>query len=348
MNKYKVGMISALALFSLLCVAATAVGGLARLIFISMSSILLLAIIVAGMIVAAVEKKSAWWDYFKPLAAVPIAWGLLHLCFVLMFPDVSVNIWALHWKLLLVIEIVVFVLNTILSKNIPFPQRGSRKRLVFINVMLFVFALWLMVVRLFDGNFAASLNRELFGRLISSQVEQSGQKIEKLSKLQEVQPFLDELDEWEKKAEKRPLIETELKRVNELTKKSKKKFEVPELQKIKWEEIWPVTWLLDIKEWAEKDKKAPDVRPLSGIFKLPDGVIVDKTIDGREIWDKKGWRVQYRQLGEPGRFVIVNTKIPSWETNKPVITSGRVKKEGKKRLMSIAGKELMVQVKIVK
>ena len=120
--------------------------------------------------------------------------------------------------------------------------------------------------------------------------------------------------------------------------------------------VWPGIVIIIIglfvlysQQTASQKSKHFSSRHLSGIFKLPaDGRIVNKDKDGQELWYKKGERVRFRQLGSPGKFVVINQKIPSLFINRPVYTTGRAHFAKRIELRARGGKEVIVQVRIIR
>lgn len=104
----------------------------------------------------------------------------------------------------------------------------------------------------------------------------------------------------------------------------------------------------------ENNEREINTRPqrhLSGIFKLPaDGTIVDRDINGKELWYNKDERVHFRQLIKPPvKFTVVNRKTahPTWTTDRKSVTSGRNEYSDKVMLKAAEGKTVQVKVKIV-
>lgn len=299
-----------------------------------------------------VFMEKFWWEYFKPIAAVTVAWLLLHLVFALTIPEVSKEIWNHHLGLLMVIEISVFTLCWILNKKEPFEKRLSRKLLTGKYVYLLIAGVMMIGFRLFFGELAANLDRTMISQLISSRVELVAEDTERLIKAYRAKPALEKMDERHKKA----------KRLDQLDEKEKKKFfsklkeaetwkaevqkeyAVPDDKKINWQKLWPFTK-------SAQAQKPP--RRLSGIFKLPaDGRIVSQDINGQELRYRKGEYVHFKQLGSPGKFTIINRKNqksphPTWTTERKGVTSSRTKYNDKIQLMAAEGKKITVQVRII-
>jgi len=224
MNRYRIIFITSIILFVILSIVSSIIGtGLFQSFLILTALILLLFVSIGG--IAILGHQKFWWDYFKPLAALPIAWGLLHLGFALLFPDTSKEIWAVHWKILLVIELSVFVLNSIVNKNTAFEKRASQKLLVASYVLFFIVSGTMITYRLFWGESAVNLDKTISSRLITSKVELIAGNIEKLTNDQKTKPLLDELKQLNKEVEKRLLTEAELEKKEELITKIKEQYE---------------------------------------------------------------------------------------------------------------------------
>ena len=238
MNRYRIGLTVLTVLFVIIAIFSSMIGvGLLQGFLILVASLLLLGIFIGGT--AVFGWREFWWGHFKPDAAVPIAWGLLHLAFVLVLPDVPPKLWALHWKIIIVIELCAFITCWILNKKEPLEKRASRKLLMLQYICLFIMILLIFGYRLFFGEFTANLNREMLYRLVSSEVELTAENIEKFDKKNKSKYLLSELDRLTEKSKKRSLSKLELARVERLKEAVKKKYAVPDEKKIDWQKLWP-------------------------------------------------------------------------------------------------------------
>jgi len=342
MNRYRVALTVLVGIFLIIAIFSSMVGvGLFKGLLILAGLALFTIICVGGMVL--LGPGPFWWDYFKPSFAIPIAWGSFHLGFALLFWRTSGEIWALHWKALLVIELAALVLCLILNKRIPFEKRASRKLLVVLYVCLFVFAGVMITCRLFWGEFAANLDRATLYRLMDSQVELAVGNIEKFTKDHQARPFLEELNKLTKEGEKRLLSKAELKRTDKLKATIQKIYAVPPEKRINWKKWWSGP------EVQAKQIPKPALRHLSGIFKLPaDERIVSKDMDGRKLKYQRGEIIRLKQLSSPpGKFWFINRrKIPSFIVDEPVYATGRATGDAIIELKS-TGKEMMVQAQII-
>ena len=190
MKRYRIGLIISTGLFVVIAIFSSIVGvGWFQGFLILTALILLLIIFIGG--IAGLGPKDFWWKYFKPFAALPIAWGLLHLGLALMFPDACKEIWHQHWKLLAVIEISALVFNTLVNKDTPFEERTSRRLLTATYILVFIVTGIMISYRLFYGEAAATLDRTVHSALMKSRVEVTAENIEKLSKNHKVKPVKD-------------------------------------------------------------------------------------------------------------------------------------------------------------
>ena len=104
------------------------------------------------------------------------------------------------------------------------------------------------------------------------------------------------------------------------------------------------------KQTINQKSESSSSRHLSGIFKLPaDGTVVDKDVNGQELWYRKGEYVRFQQLGSPEKFTVVNERPThqSWTTSRRVVSSGQSKYSDKIQLMAADGKNITVQVRII-
>ena len=351
MNRYRIGLSVSVVLFVVIAIFSSVVGvGLLQGFLILVSSILLLGIFIGG--IAGLGAKDFWWEYFKPKAAIPISWGLLHLGFALMLPDVSKECWVLYWKLLMVIELSVFVLCLFLNKRVPFEKRTSRRLLTATYVLLFFITPVTMIsCRLFAGEFAANLNRAMLFKLLTSKVELIEEDIEKLTKAYRAKPALEKLDELREGAKKLDQLDenekvkffSELEKMETWKTEVQRRYAVPDEKKPNWD------WLFGKPAEARVEHPRPK-RHLFGTFKLPaDGRIVSQDLNGQELWYQKGELVRFQQLGSPRKFTVVNKRSThdSWSTNQTVRTSGQTRYSDKIQLMAAEGKEITVQVRII-
>ncbi len=114
--------------------------------------------------------------------------------------------------------------------------------------------------------------------------------------------------------------------------------------------IFIIIGFLFIPQANNKQTIKQSPRQLVGIFKLPaNGTIVNKDVNGQELWYKKGEYVRFQQLGSLGKFRVVNKRPihPNWTTSRRVASSGRTKYSDKVRLMAADGEETIVQAWII-
>lgn len=337
MNKYRMLLIILAVLFAIIAIVSSAIGvGLLQSIFVIVAFILLLGIFVGG--IAVLGAKEFWWGYFKPLAAVPIAWGLLHLGFTLMLPDISAEIWSRHWKFLMAFELFIITLCVIVNKKRPFERRISRWLMEMTLILFFIFAGAMIGCRLFAGEFTANLNRAMLFSLMNSRVELAVGNIEKSSKKHEVKFLLTELNRLSEESKNRSLSKPELERVEKLKAAVKKKYAVPDEKKIDWEKLFSFI-------------KLNPSRHLSGIFRLPaDGRAVGRDVDGYELWYEKNEIIQLKQLSSPGKYTFINQggKIDSWTREYELFHTTPAIGRSKVELKSESEKELVIRVKIIK
>jgi len=345
MSRYRIGLTTLnvlVGLFTAIAIFSSMVGvGLLQGFLILVSFILLLGIFIGG--IASLGAKDFWWNYFKPDASVPVAWGLFHLAFVLMLPEVPPKLWALHWKIIITIELCAFVTCWILNKKEPFEERFSRKLLMAQYIHILIVAILMLGCRLFFGEFAADLNRETLYRLVGSEVELTAGNIEKHDKKHKAELPLAELNRLSQESKKRSLSKTELQRVERLKTRIKEIYAVPDDEKINWRK------LLSFGKSAEAGTEDPSPeRRLSGIFKLPkDGTRVNKDVNGLELPHFEGEVGHFRQLGPIGEFVAINREIASLRITQPVYTTGPATSDGKVDLMATGGKDIIVEVTII-
>ena len=340
MNRYKIGLTilaGLYVLFLMIAIFSSVVGvGLFKALLILAGLALLTIICVGGMVL--LGPGPFWWEHFKPVFANPVAWGFLHIGFALLFWETSGEIWKLYWKPLLALELSVFVLCGITNKKVPFEKRLSRLLLEMQFVYLFIIAGVMICLGLFWGEFAANLDRAALSRLMNSKVELAVGNIERFTKDHQAKPLLKELNKLIKESEVRPLSKAKQKRADELKVAIQKIYAVPIEKRINWKE-----W------WSGPKAQAKEVRPLTGIFKLPaDGTIISKDVDGRKLKFKKGEVIRLKQLSSPpGKFWFINRrKISSFTINDPVYDTGRAIGDAIVELKS-TGEEMMVQIQII-
>jgi hypothetical protein len=111
--------------------------------------------------------------------------------------------------------------------------------------------------------------------------------------------------------------------------------------------VAPFLMLIELPE-KSTNGKTHKPRYLSGIFKLPaDGRIISRDVNGQELRYCQGERACFQQLSSPGKFVVINQKIPSLIINRPIYTTGRAISSKKIELMTAGGKEIMIRVRII-
>lgn len=140
--------------------------------------------------------------------------------------------------------------------------------------------------------------------------------------------------------------------------KKRAKEKKSETKKRSWNWLWVTGtivallsggWLIANRiSFDETVPKKVQSRHLSGIFKLPaDGRIISRDVNGQELRYCQGERACFQQLGSPGKFVVINQKIPSLTINRPIYTTGRAISSKKIELMTAGGKEIMIRVRII-
>lgn len=103
------------------------------------------------------------------------------------------------------------------------------------------------------------------------------------------------------------------------------------------------------KKRSKKEARVEQTRRFSGILKLPkDERVVDKDIQGRILYHRKGERLHFVQLtNPPGSFWVVNHCIPSFQIKRRNYITGRAVADGKVELKATGGKAITVQVRII-
>jgi len=307
MNKYRITFIASIFLFVILSVISSIIGtGLFQSFLILTAFILLLGISIGG--IAILGHKKFWWDYFKPLTALPIAWGLLHLGFALTFPDSSKEIWAVHWKLLIVIELSVFTLNSITNKDTSFEKRTSQKLLVTSFVLLFIITGTMITYRLFWGESAVNLDKSISYRLIASKVDLIAGNIKELTNDRKTKPMLEELKWLNKEAEKRFLTEAEEKKKEKLITDIKKQYKTPTSSNISF-----VTS-------AIAATKSPSI---TREFGIPAMTEIDRDTSGQKLRFLAGDKIVIEILNEPfekRKLVFLNQTKISVQIRKRITT----------------------------
>jgi hypothetical protein len=292
--------------------------------------------------------KKIWWEYFKPLAAVPVSWYLYHLIFYLMLPDVARAIWNFHWHYLMALELSVIVLNSIINKDTPFEERTSRKLMVATYVQTFVMVGIIIIFRIGWGETAANLDRATLSMLANSTTELLAENIEKFAKAHRAKSPLEKMDKLLEKAKKlgesdeKTMAEffSEYEKMEAWKAEAQKEYAVPEEKKIDWRKFWLFG--------QEAEAQAGPVRQLSGIiYVLPKGIKVTKDINGNEHWHLEGERGNFQQLGPTGQFTVLNKKISSLVIDQPTYTTGPAISDGKVELMATGGKDVIVELKII-
>jgi len=242
--------------------------------------------------------KEIWWGYFKPLAAIPIAWYSYHLIFYLMFPSIARAIWDIHWHYLMTIELVAIALNSIINKDITFEKRTSRKLMVATYVQTFIIAVIIIIFRIGWSETATNINKEMLSMLVNSKTELLVEDTEKLTKAYRAKPTLEKMNELRKKAKK----------LDRLSNKEKKEFfsEFEEMENWK-EKVQKIYTVPDDKK-IRRQKLLPQTEPsLTGTFEVPAAAM--KNIDG-------SWRVPV-----PANRLEVNSTIVAERGQNIVITA---------------------------
>lgn len=332
MNKYRAGLTAMVILFAIIAIFSSIIGvGFFKGLLIFTALILLIIIFAGG--IAALGAKVFWREYFKEFAAVPVAWGLLHVGFVLVLPDVSKEIWTLHWQYLMAIELCALTLCVFLSKGVPFAKRISRSLLMLIYVLLFIASGYMIGYRLFWGKAAADQDREKYSRLMISRTELMVRDIERNKQNHKAEPLFKELRRLTENS-KRELTKDEEQRVQTLKTSIQKIYEAP----IK-------------KSSASRPLIYKHRRPrrLTAIFELPaNGKTINQDRKGQKLSYRKGEQIQLEQLTSPPRkLTFVNRNIPSWTRRQKICTSGPATKDGWVELRASGGEKITVQVRII-
>jgi len=300
-NKHKTALTVSAGLFLIITILSSMVGGLLQFFLILAAFILLLGIFIGGTVIFGWEKF--WWGHFKPTAAIPIAWGLFHLAFVFMLPDVPGKLWTLHWKLIIVIEISAFVLCMLLNKRTTFEERTSRKLLSAHYVYFFIAAGIMIICRLFFGEFAANLNRTVLSKLVNSKVELVAEDTERLIKAYRAKPALEKLDELRQKAKKLGRLDkkekkeffSEFKKMEARKAEVRKEYAVPEDKKINWREWWPFG----------KSAEARIEPSLAGTFGMPAAAIQNPDGSWNVVVPADQLEVGFTIQGKKGQIVTI-------------------------------------------
>ena len=293
--------------------------------------------------------RELWWRYFKPLAAIPVAWYVYHLILYLMFPDISRLIWDFHWSYLMAAELSLIVINSIINKNTPFEERTSRKLMLATYVQTFIVLILVIGFRIGWSETAANLDRLMLATSVKSRTEFLAEETEKLIKAHRTKSTLEKMDRLREKAKKlgesdektRAEFFSEYEKMEAWKAEVQKEYAVLEEQKIDWRKFWPFSRKTEIRDRS--------THRLSGIFELPANVaIIDRDVNGRELRYYKGERIQLQQLNSPPEpLTFVNHKTPSWTRSQKVCTSGPATEDGKVELMSPERKSITVQVRII-
>ncbi len=90
-------------------------------------------------------------------------------------------------------------------------------------------------------------------------------------------------------------------------------------------------------------------RVISGIFKLTaDGTIISRDTNGKELHFKAGGWIRLEQLGQTGKYIWINHKIPSWSTTEKSCKTGPHTGNGIVELMSCSGQDILIKATILK
>jgi len=337
-KKYRIMLGIFVGIFTIISIISTIPGvGFIRALLILIAGIVLLGIIVGGMY--AFGPKIFWWDYFKPSAAVPIAWGLFHLGFAIVFPNFFEEIWVTHFKLLLGVELAVFVLNSIVNVNTEFNKRFSRKAMTATYVVFFIFSIGLIFLRITDGETAAKQDREWYTKMQYSKAAMTAEKIRQNSAQHAIDTKKKRLDELMAKTKDGALSSAESLEAQTLPKEIKKLASA-------------VPGVKDVVKDNDNDGKGnggqkklllPPQR-LSGIhtFRLPaNGNSVKRTEKNNELPYQTGVFVHFEQKGSPGKFKLINKsggKYDSWTTSLSRGVTGPADEPGIIELASADGK----------
>lgn len=331
MNRYRITLGILTGTFILVSILSSAIGtGLLQGFLILLAILLLIGIFVWGMVKLGIEDF--WWNYFKPTAALPIAWGTLHLGFAIMFPDAFEQIWEVHRGLLIMINICAFTLNSIVNKQTDFEKRTSRWLLATTYVLLFIVSGIMMGYKLLDGKSAADMDKEISSAFAMSKIELISGKIEENNKKNKSKSYFVALNNLlEKSAEGHIFSLPELKNVERLKARIKK--------------IYPKDNKPKTDSTSQPQPRAK--RTVSAIFKLPaDGTIVDCDTKGKKFHFKKGGWLHLQQLSQTGKYVWINHKMPSWSTKQKSCKTGPHTGDGIVELMSCSGRDMRIKITV--
>lgn len=245
------------------------------------------------------EKKTDkwWWNFFKPHFCLPIAWGLLHVIFALLCPNAFYYTFTNLLGIVIVIEISIFVLNTIVNKNVDFEKRSARKALLYTYVIIFIITIGIIPSKVLYGETYAKWNRWLYAKMTASQAELLGEKTNQASENHLIKKRMVALEKLNNEAKKRTLTPNELKEVGSL---------VAEIKKIPVKKEDPLT-----------PPPPPIPRTLSGIFQIPPGATINRDTNGKQIEYLKGERVILEVFVGPYRdLIFMNKNIPHIKINK--------------------------------
>jgi len=310
--------------------------GLFQATLMLIAAALFAGIIIGGMY--AIGPKKFWWEYFKPVAATPIAWGTLHLVLALIMPNVFHEMWTTHWHWLATVEISVFMLNTIVNKDVPFTKRVSRFLLATTFVMILFASMISIGLRIFAGEFTTNLDRAALYQVFTSKVQHALAKAEEGNKKGKVKKYMERLAELDKI---RNPTDENLEEIRKIKIEVEKIFAVPEDQKINWEESFSkISLIIEPK----KDILKPSV-----MYLLPPGKIVNLDTDGNQNPYKKGDRAQIHRIQGKGIYSVIPTHGNPFEIRRKNYQTGPAATDGITRLMANGNNDesLLVQVTII-
>ncbi|MBL7053382.1 MAG: hypothetical protein ISS02_01860, partial [Candidatus Portnoybacteria bacterium] len=249
-----------------------------------------------------------WWNFFKPLFCLPIAWGMLHIIYALLFPRAFFFTFTHLLGILVSVEIAVFMLNTVINKNTKFENRFSRVMLVGVYVIILLIGIGTIPGKLLYGEKFAELDRKLHHKMFVSITEVINEEANQASESHEINIRMNRLEGLKKIANERVLT------LNELEEKERIKTEIYKISSLKTKE-------------TKEDNNSQKEDVLAGIksskiFILPPGEIVGRDRNGKICPVNTGQKIRFIQLNEPGRFWVMGDKIPSYSIGKNDYTTG--------------------------
>ena len=163
--------------------------------------------------------KEFWWDYYKQLAAVPTTWIILHIIVFFTFTDAFKAILEFKLSYFMALQLSVFVLNTIVNKDIRFEERLSRKLITWVYVVICILAGTTIIGWPWYGESYIIADKNLASRIITIGAAEISNDIQKLSNEQKTDPKIkrlkqlkERLEEIGKDVKKGDLAESEAKK----------------------------------------------------------------------------------------------------------------------------------------